>query len=93
MEKKAIHAIIKGRVQGVFFRDNALAKATEQAIAGWVRNNKDGSVEVQAKGEPSAIEQFSHWLRQGPPLARVDDVELSPISVDEITLNRFVITD
>ena len=93
MEKKAIHAIIKGRVQGVFFRDNTLAKATDQAICGWVRNNSDGTVEVQAVGLVEAVDTFLNWLRQGPPLARVDDVECEMISPDEVTQNHFVITD
>jgi acylphosphatase len=93
MEKKAIHAIIKGRVQGVFFRDNALAKASEQAICGWVRNNADGTVEVQAAGMSEALDAFTNWLRQGPPLARVDDVMCESIAPEIVTQNHFVITD
>lgn len=65
---------VRGRVQGVFFRASTCERAREIGLRGWVRNLPDGRVEVVAEGEPSALEALEVWLRQGPPMARVDDV-------------------
>jgi len=67
---------IRGRVQGVFFRDWAIQAATQLGIAGWVRNRTDGSVEALAIGEADAVEAFIARCRTGSPAARVDDVEI-----------------
>ena len=72
---KAIHARVSGRVQGVFFRASAAEEARRLGLAGWVRNRRDGSVEVFAQGAPGAVETLVAWLHEGPPLARVDRVD------------------
>jgi len=68
--------LISGRVQGVGFRYFAEAAAAREGLHGWVRNLPDGRVEAQAEGEAEAIERFERALRQGPPAARVERVEV-----------------
>jgi acylphosphatase len=67
--------VVRGRVQGVGFRWFVEREAHLLAIAGWVRNNSDGSVEVLAMGTREQLFGFQSRLRQGPRAARVDDVE------------------
>jgi acylphosphatase len=66
---------IRGRVQGVGFRWFVEREAHLLGIAGWVRNNHDGSVEVLAMGTPEQLAGLRSRLREGPRAARVDDVE------------------
>ena len=68
--------LISGRVQGVGFRYFAQRVASRDGIQGWVRNLPDGRVEASAEGEAEAMERFETRLRQGPPGARVEDVEV-----------------
>lgn len=70
-----IHAIIEGKVQGVFYRENTRQQADKLNITGWVKNNIDGTVELQACGENSKIEALITWLNQGPPKAQVTKVD------------------
>jgi acylphosphatase len=67
--------VVRGRVQGVGFRWFVEREAHQLAIAGWVRNNGDGSVEVLAMGTREQLFGLRSRLRQGPRAARVDDVE------------------
>ena len=83
------HIRVTGRVQGVFFRQSAVEKARALAIAGWVRNRSDGSVEAHVEGEPDAVEAMLAWLHHGPTHAEVDavhvtDAELTDASRFEI---------
>jgi acylphosphatase len=64
-----------GRVQGVAFRASTVDEAERLGLAGFVRNLRDGSVEVEAEGERKLVESLMHWCRRGPPAARVDSVE------------------
>jgi acylphosphatase len=68
--------IVRGRVQGVGFRWFVESEAHILGIAGWVRNNVDGSVEVLGQGMPEQLARLHSRLRQGPRAARVDDVEV-----------------
>ncbi len=70
-----LHAVVHGRVQGVFFRASTQKKAQALGLTGWVRNLPDGTVEVLAAGPRSVLERLLEWLHQGPPLARVQRVE------------------
>ena len=65
---------IKGRVQGVFFRDSTRRIAESLGITGHAINLPDGKVEVLACGDDASLDQFGEWLKDGPPHARVDDV-------------------
>ena len=75
MSKERVHAIIHGRVQGVFFRASTQEKAIELGLTGWVRNRADGKVEVLAEGEKEKLEKLIDWCRIGPKHAQVTDVE------------------
>lgn len=74
--KKRARIIVTGRVQGVFFREETRRAATGLGVAGWVRNRRDGSVEAIAEGDPAAVDRLLDWCRSGPPLARVDGVDV-----------------
>lgn len=80
----ARHILVRGRVQGVFFRDWTERMARESGIAGWVRNRLDGSVEIVAEGEAEAIERFVASCRQGPPAARVEAIEEAAIAAGDL---------
>jgi acylphosphatase len=73
---KRVRAIVRGDVQGVGFRAAAAQEARRANIAGWVRNLRDGSVEVEAEGTAQAVDELIKWLRRGPSLARVTAVEV-----------------
>lgn len=73
---RRVHMLISGRVQGVFFRANAQEVAQRLGLAGYVRNLPDGRVEVVAEGEEEALRRLIEWCHQGPPLARVERVEV-----------------
>jgi len=74
-EAARVHALVSGRVQGVWFRQSTSAKAGELGVGGWVRNLPDGRVELLAEGSRTAVEALLTWAREGPPLAEVEDVE------------------
>jgi acylphosphatase len=80
--------IVRGRVQGVGFRWFVEREAHILGIAGWVRNNHDGSVEVLAQGTLEQLSGLHARLREGPPAARVDAVEVSEAKPAE-GLNSF----
>jgi len=81
---KQIRAYVKGEVIGVGFRAWTKIQAKMLGVCGWVRNvydrpevfGVDGGVEVVAQGEEEKINQFVELLKQGPPIARVDEVEI-----------------
>jgi len=73
--KNRLHATIAGRVQGVYFRAFVVDQAESLGLQGWVRNRWDSSVEVTAEGTPQNLETLLQALREGPPTARVEDVD------------------
>jgi acylphosphatase len=68
--------VVHGFVQGVCFRDTVRRQAVAKGVAGWVRNNRDGTVEAVFEGEPDAVEQLVALCRDGPRGARVDHVDV-----------------
>jgi len=82
MEKISRRFLVKGRVQGVGFRWFVVDAAQGLALAGWTRNLRDGSVEVLAQGERSAVEELRDVLAQGPRAARVDSVTWDDVEPD-----------
>jgi len=74
-QKASFHAVVSGRVQGVFFRMFVHREATALKVCGTVRNLPDGRVEVRAEGERSSLEALLERLRKGPPRAQVTGVE------------------
>jgi acylphosphatase len=69
--------VVRGRVQGVFFRDTTRRKAESLGVAGWVRNRPDGAVEAVFEGEPEAVDSMVRFARHGPEGAVVEDVDTS----------------
>jgi acylphosphatase len=69
--------VVRGRVQGVFFRAEASARARSLGVVGWVRNRADGVVEAAFEGQTDAVESMLRWCEQGPTGARVDAVEVT----------------
>ncbi len=70
---------IRGRVQGVFFRASAAERAIALSLRGYAENRPDGSVLVLAAGSAGALADLIAWLHKGPPMARVDEVEVESI--------------
>ena len=73
---------ITGRVQGVGYRDWAMATAQRLGLSGWVRNRADGSVEALVVGDDEAVGRMIEACRRGPSLARVDAVDVEPVDLD-----------
>ena len=70
--------LVSGRVQQVGYRDYMVRHAHKLGVTGWVRNLSDGRVEMLADGEQDALDAFLAICREGPQLARVDDVSAVP---------------
>ena len=75
MAQKRIHLVVRGRVQGVFFRASAQREARQLGLTGWVKNRNDGAVELVAEGEEDQVKDLLAWAQSGPSTARVDRVE------------------
>lgn len=71
--------VVSGRVQGVGFRWFARAEAERLGLSGWVRNRRDGSVEVEVAGGRELIDELANRLRAGPSSAAVDELALQPL--------------
>lgn len=71
-----VYIRIYGQVQGVFFRSRAKEEAERLELVGWVRNKTDGSVEALAQGTRDKLGKFVAWCKKGPPLAKVEKVEI-----------------
>ena len=77
--------VVHGAVQGVFFRDSCRREADRLGVAGWIRNEPDGTVAGHFEGAADAVEQLVRWCHEGPPRARVqrvDVVESEPKDLD-----------
>ena len=75
--------IVRGKVQGVFFRDSTEERAQRAGVDGWVRNRSDGTVEAVFEGAPAAVEDLLRFCAVGPSWARVEQVEVSEESPTE----------
>jgi acylphosphatase len=78
-----IHLIIQGKVQGVFYRASAREKALSLGLTGWVKNTREGDVEIMASGKAENLEKFTQWCRQGPPQSKVTNVISGQVNVEE----------
>lgn len=76
MAKAGARIIVFGRVQGVFFRHETQVTAQGLGLSGWVRNRRDGSVEILAEGEKDQLEALIGWCHQGPAMSNVEDVKV-----------------
>lgn len=84
---EAVHAVVTGLVQGVFFRAETVNRSKSLGLTGWVRNLDGSAVELVAVGEASQLEALLQWLWQGPPAAQVEDVKWE--SIPEETFSDF----
>lgn len=75
---ECLHIVVKGRVQGVYFRAFTQKQAIKLGVSGYVRNLADGNVEIVASGKPEAMQQFLAWCRKGPMLAKVEELLVNP---------------
>ena len=76
-KKVRAHVFIRGRVQGVYFRQNTMIVATRHGVMGWVHNLKDGRVEAVLEGNEMDVNEVIEWCYAGPPKATVDDVDIN----------------
>ncbi len=74
-ESRRARLVVRGRVQGVYFRADLRDRARSLGLAGWVRNNPDGSVEAVIEGPVDRVESLVLWCGRGPAGAGVEDVE------------------
>ena len=73
---KRSRVVVRGVVQGVYFRDTCRQKASQAGVAGWVRNREDGSVEAVFEGVPASVDMLVAWTREGPTEAEVRQVDV-----------------
>ena len=73
---KRINVFVSGRVQGVAFRWVTVDVAQQKGVTGWVRNLRDGRVEVMAEGEEMVLKDFIEFLKKGPRYAKVKDIQV-----------------
>jgi acylphosphatase len=71
--------VVRGRVQGVWFRESCRRRALELGVAGWVRNRADGTVEAEFEGSEADVAQAVAWCRVGPPAADVTGIDVVPV--------------
>jgi len=89
---RSVTGTVAGRVQGVAFRASMAAEARRLGLAGWVRNLRDGRVEFRIVGPAEDVEALIAWARQGPPLARVDDLTVEPLEGADRVPGTFTVT-
>lgn len=76
MALKQVQVLVRGRVQGVFFRASAQREARRLGVTGFARNRSDGTVEMVAEGDEEVLRDFIGWAHKGPSAARVDNVDV-----------------
>ncbi|MEE9254732.1 MAG: acylphosphatase [Pseudomonadales bacterium] len=81
-DQVAVHGIVSGRVQGVFYRASMAREATRLGVTGWVQNLMDGRVGFTAQGLKDSVDALVAWSREGPRGARVDDVAIAAVEPD-----------
>lgn len=77
---KSIRIIVSGKVQGVYFRKYTQEEGVRLGLKGFVRNEKDGTVMIQASGEENALNDLVEWCHNGSPKSRVDGVTVEELS-------------
>ena len=82
---EAVHIIVHGRVQGVWFRAGTKERAVDLGLFGWVKNRPEGTVEIHAEGEKSQLEELISWCRKGTPAANVTSLDCDTASLNNFT--------
>jgi acylphosphatase len=88
-EKILYKIVVKGRVQGVGFRWNAIKEATNLGITGYVKNLSDGDVYIEAEGTKEQLDRYVEWCRNGPGMSSVKSVDVEktiPVNFTEFTI-------
>ena len=88
-ELSRARVVVRGHVQTVGFRATAWSRARSLGLAGWVRNNPDGTLEAELEGPSDRVESLLHWFGRGPHGARVDDIRIEwrePVGEQEFTV-------
>jgi acylphosphatase len=84
LAKIAVRLKVCGLVHGVVFRASMAEVAASNSVAGWVRNEADGSVEAFLEGEEADVNRVLEWAKRGPPRARVDSISLNRVGVRKV---------
>ena len=84
--KRAVHLLISGHVQGVFFRQSTQNQARRLGVSGWVRNLPNGRVEAKVWGEAEAVNRLVRWCHTGPANAYVTDVTVADTEAEDASL-------
>ena len=87
---KTVRLIVKGKVQGVFYRATAGDIADELGVKGWVRNLPDRNVEITATASEDILQKLIDWCKQGPSKARVDEVIVEELELQEFKDFRII---
>jgi len=87
-ERQTRRLAIRGRVQGVFYRESMRREAARLGVTGWVGNRSDGSVEAVVQGPAEAVEAMIRWARGGPEGARVEAVEVAEAEGDFLAFEK-----
>lgn len=87
---KAVHVLVSGNVQGVGYRQGCRRTARSLDLVGWVRNLRDGRVEIFAQGPDQGIDDFLAWVWAGPSPARVTGVETDVVAEDRTLTDFFI---
>ena len=85
MSKQRVRLFVRGKVQGVFFRQALKVMAIKNNLTGWVRNLEDGRVEALLDGDIDSVNTVVEWAHGGPANSRVDDVEITTVDGDRVT--------
>ncbi|PHP45337.1 acylphosphatase [Methanosarcinales archaeon ex4572_44] len=89
--KKCVHIFVQGQVQGVYFRAYTEKRAVELNLTGWVRNRRDGRVEIMAEGSEAELKEFLDWCSTGSPHSHVEHVDATWIQCEQ-DFNTFSVT-
>ncbi len=90
MTSKAVRALVSGRVQQVGYRQTCRSRARSLDLVGWVRNLRDGRVEIFAQGNPESVDRLINWTWVGPSGARVTGVESDNVAIDANLTDFFI---
>ena len=80
-----VHVLIKGKVQGVFYRQSTKEKAKSIGIGGTVKNEEDGSVHIIATGSKEQLDELVQWCQRGPAKAKVEKVEVNVLPLESFS--------
>jgi len=84
-DRIARRVVVRGRVQGVWFRESTRREAEACDVAGWVLNRDDGAVEAHFEGDERSVERMVAWARRGPSRAEVADVDVSDVAAEGLS--------